>query len=668
MRRGKKTTALLTAAVLLLSACDGGEDIPYIPPAMRTASTAAVDPSSIRPQDDFYGYVNAAYLLENLPEYGQTTSGSFAEVEKAVRGELEELFGRITRSSDDYPAGSTEQLIRELYRQGMEYTDGSAEMEKVRGIVGEIRAVTDIKELMKLWAELLVTHGITFPGYVIVSASYYKSGENTLYIRQLTDICGCSLEELTKKDTAAMTAKGELTDLLMPFTADKPEAERLATDVVYLLLDLAFATDIGVMHAADPFTTFTFISDEETAALLPNLGETPLKLTYGLDANPYGGCYIQDRGQLMKLNELLTNERLEEWKDLLICMLVSSEASFIYSEASSLATYAPDESISREELTGELINEIMPEKVSKLYSAEYFTPVKEKALRDMCDTLTESYRELIGNAEWLSEEGRAGLLRKLDNITFVLGDSAPEEVDPTDAAVIGEDLPDSVHRLNVMFFEEKKARIGQPVNSSEPRMSSQMVNACYDPSNVVTITAAILHAPFFDENASDAANLGGLGMVVGHEMGHAFDSMCMNYDENGNYNPGWLSEADRKELSERADRLSEYYSEYTVLDVYHVDGKLTNGENYADLGAIECITNAVHSVGELKELFENYARIWAENTLDTDAVEQINLDVHSPAKVRVNAVLSSCDKFYEVYDVQEGDGMYKAPGERVSRW
>ena len=347
---------------------------------------------------------------------------------------------------------------------------------------------------------------------------------------------------------------------------------------------------------------------------------------------------------------------------------MNSETDFIYSEAESLASYGPDESAGREELTAELINDMMPERVGKLYSIQYYTPEKQKALEEMCETLTESYRELIGNADWLSGEGRAGLLRKLDNITFVLGDSAPETVDPADAALIGEDLPDTVHRMSRNAFETRKARIGQPCDPSRPRMPAQMVNACYDPSNVVTITAAILHAPFFDAQASDAANLGGLGMVVGHEMGHAFDSMCINYDENGNYDPDWLGESDRKVLAERADRLAEYYSEYTVLDVYHVDGKLTNGENYADLGAIECITAAVDSNEELRELFENYARIWAENTLDTNAVEQINLDVHSPAKVRVNAVLSSCGKFYEVYDVQEGDGMYKAPEERVSRW
>lgn len=664
----KNTAALLTAAaILLISACGGIEELPPEMPVLTTAAKT-VDPASIRAQDDYYGYVNAAYLLENLPAYGEVSSGSFNEVEEAVRDELMGLLTEIIDNPGDYPAGSTEQLIRDIYLQGIEYADGAAEMEKVRGIIGEIRAVTDIKELLKLWAQLNVNYGVSFPGIVNVTGSYFVSGENALYLSQSTSMCGCDLEELTKYDTAALTAKGQLSTLLLPFTSGKAEADALAEDAVYLLLDAAFATDLSVTHAADPFTTFSFITDEEASALLPNMGATPLKLTFELDENPYGGYYIQDRSQLEKFNELFTNEHLEAWKTLLICSLVKSETNFIYSEDPAFASFAPDEAMGKEELAAELIEDMMAERVSKLYSQKYFTPEKEKALREMCDTLRESYRELIGNAEWLSEDGREGLLRKLENITFVLGDSAPQVIDPADAALIGEDLPDTVHRICGSVFEKRKARIGKPTDSSEPRMPAQMVNACYDPSNVVTITVAIMHAPFFDANASDAANLGGLGMVVGHEMGHAFDSMCMDYDDNGSYDPGWLSEADRKELSERADRLAAYYSEYTVLDVYHVDGVKTNGENYADLGAIECITNAVKTDAELEELFENYARIWAENTLDTGAVDQIINDVHSPAKVRVNAVLSSCDKFYEVYGVKEGDGMYKAPEERVSRW
>lgn len=663
----KKAALVLAAVTLLLSACDSTEAVPAVPRNTQSASVA-VDPSSIRAQDDYYGYVNAAYLLGNLPEYGQQSSGSFAEVEAAVKDELMELLEEIVSSQEDYPAGSTKQLIRDMYFQGMAFDGSAAEMERVRGLIDEIRAVNDISELLTMWVRLSRTQGIQMPGSVTPAQDNFKSGENALFLRQLTGLCQCEFEKLAEYDSYALSSKNTLTDLLMPFTSDKHEADSLATDAVYLLLDIAFATDISVQKAANPYTTFTFISEEEACEILSNLGQSPLTFCWDVDENPYGGYYIQDKGQFERLNGLFTNERLGEWKTLLICELVQSELNFIATEAPSLAGYAPDASLPKEEMIAELIEEMMPNRVGKLYSQRYYTAEKDKALREMCDTLIASYRELIGNAEWLSVQGRESLVKKLNNISFVLGDSAPEIVDPADAALIADSFPETVRRMNESMYDERKARIGTPRDLTDPRMPAQMVNACYDPANIVTITVAILHEPFFDANASDAANIGGLGMVVGHEIGHAFDSMCMDYDENGNYRPDWLGEADRKELAERADKLSDYYSEYTVLDVYHVDGKLTNGENYADLGAMECITNAVHTDEELIQLFENYARIWAENTLDTSAVDQINTDVHSPAKVRVNAALSSCNKFYDVYDVKEGDGMYKAPEERVSRW
>jgi putative endopeptidase len=155
---------------------------------------------------------------------------------------------------------------------------------------------------------------------------------------------------------------------------------------------------------------------------------------------------------------------------------------------------------------------------------------------------------------------------------------------------------------------------------------------------------------------------------VAHEIGHAFDSNCIKYDPDGKLNPDWINETDRKILEERADALSKYYSDYTIMEVFHVDGELTNGENYADLSSLECVTNILDDPEDLKKLFKSYAEIWCTLAVDSDAVELLSEDEHSPGKVRVNAVLASNKKFNEVYDVKEGDGMYVAPEERVSRW
>ena len=194
------------------------------------------------------------------------------------------------------------------------------------------------------------------------------------------------------------------------------------------------------------------------------------------------------------------------------------------------------------------------------------------------------------------------------------------------------------------------------------------VNAQYLPCNSINVTVAIMQKPMFDPKASDAANLGRLGSVMAHEIGHAFDSNCINYNADGKLDPDWINAKDKEVLNERADKLADYYSKFTVMEVYHVKGEKTNGENYADLGAMECVTNIIDDKDQLRELFENYAQIWCSLMVDTNGIWAINYDEHSPGSVRVNAVLASNKKFNEVYDVKEGDGMYFPPEERVSRW
>ena len=201
-------------------------------------------------------------------------------------------------------------------------------------------------------------------------------------------------------------------------------------------------------------------------------------------------------------------------------------------------------------------------------------------------------------------------------------------------------------------------------------MAMQILNACYNPSfNNITITVAIMIDPFFNKDADYYTNLGGLGMVIAHEMGHAFDSNCIVFNSKGEYNPAWIPAGDMDTLKARNEKAVSYFEDnFTVFGVYHVKGEDTLGENYADLGAMECITSLTKTKEDRIKLFENYATIWSEMRTDDSIIEQIAQDPHSPSVIRVNAVLSTIEAFYETYDVKEGDGMYIAPDKRISRW
>lgn len=211
-------------------------------------------------------------------------------------------------------------------------------------------------------------------------------------------------------------------------------------------------------------------------------------------------------------------------------------------------------------------------------------------------------------------------------------------------------------------------RLDEEVDRSVWEVTPQTVNAMYDPlNNEIIFPAAMLQPPFYDCENSDAANMGGIGYVIAHEISHAFDSSGALYDEYGNYNV-WWTEEEMEEYQRMSQSIIDYYSNYEIMGI-KVNGELTLMENIADLGAIECITSILgNDKDALDEAFGQMAYGWASEDTAEFMVYLLNVDTHAPNKVRVNATLSSCDAFYDTYEIKETDGMYVAPEDRVGIW
>ena len=199
-------------------------------------------------------------------------------------------------------------------------------------------------------------------------------------------------------------------------------------------------------------------------------------------------------------------------------------------------------------------------------------------------------------------------------------------------------------------------------------MTPQSVNAYYSPdSNSITFLAGILQDPFYSPKASDAENLGRIGMVVAHEITHAFDDNGSQYDENGNIRNWWTDE-DREKFMELSGKVVDYYGAMEVQGI-PVNGTQTLSENIADLGAVSCITEIAENEGyDLKEMYTAYAGLWAQKIRDEALAANMAVNTHAQPKIRVNAVLSATDGFYEAFGIKEGDGMYVAPEERPKIW
>lgn len=358
-----------------------------------------------------------------------------------------------------------------------------------------------------------------------------------------------------------------------------------------------------------------------------------------------------------------------------------------------------------------LVNGVCGEDVGREYVKRHFPESSKQRMGQLVGNLIDAYRVSITNSDWLGEETKAKALEKLSKFTPMIGyterwrDYTAFDVH-ADAGLVANMQAAALYEWG---FQLSKA--GKPVDKGEWLMNPQTVNAYYEPSmNVIVFPAAILQPPFFDPKAEDAANYGGIGAVIGHEIGHGFDDQGSQYDGDGKLNNWWTDE-DRKNFEARTGALIAQYNSFVPLQLAekyadesdkapHVNGALTIGENIGDLGGVNIALKAyAFALGKaagkpdaeedgspaaikalldtapemdgftgLQRFFLSYASIWRTKNRDELAEQYLQIDPHSPAEFRTNGIASNVDLFYDAFGVTEGDAMWLAPKDRVSIW
>lgn len=661
----------LAAVLALCSAlcgCMGGVEIPEQESKPNTEEPFSI--ADIRPGDDFYGWCNAAELMEmHIPE-DERSVGTLSDVAKRVDEQTGEIIRGIADSSGGYAPGTNEQLIYDLYHLAYDtYTkagDTTAYDEQLAHVVfDDIDAADSIDALCTLWGRLGTKYGLDAAILPSVTPDLYDSSVNALYIQQTYGLG--NLEDAVEHEFYASDLRNQLQRDLSASGIEKEDARERATQITYLLLDIGSVTefydDDKEMVLSESWFPYT---QAELAGRLHNI--TCGDLLRLLAIPDYtGGIVLANEAQFFMIESLLDDAHLQAWKDYTRCCFVEQ---FSMTLPGSCGGMNAVDGMTPEDFAVMAVNVMLPREVGELYAEAFLTEnVRGDATR-MCQEILDEYAVLISGADWLSADGKAALLSKLRGITCFVGADVPHEVDPADAGRIGKSL------LEMQFLDcarqrrEELAMLGQPAERNGfSMMPPQTVNACYDPqANCFTITAAILNAPIYDPEADHAANLGSIGTIIGHEISHAFDDKGMDYDAAGCYRPEWMPEADREAFAEIRTRAAEYYSGFTVMDTYRVKGRKTLGENLADISGVQCALAIAGTPDKQKLVLEHYADTWKELTLDSDAKLQIETDVHSPGPVRVNAVVACFDEFYSIYDVQEGDKLYVAPADRIRRW
>ncbi len=664
----KKIKALAAAflTVSILSGCSPGDEIPDVTELPNNGYYEPV--TSLRAQDDFYGYVNLEKLDSLEIGYNKSSAGSFGQTDDLVQAQLDALIIEIAKSAEDFPDGSAEQLIKAVYDQ---YVNGENTDEYSERLFDEVFAridkVSSVEEYVGLMGELYREYNVTPLLVPYVEMNLLQPSQYAFMLFGISNALGLAdLKEIYKDLSVSQTVESAVEILLMTLGVPRSEAEKRACDVVNLLLDIASATNFEVQEQQFPLEYIRSLTVEELNGMFTNADLSYYLKTCGVRTFP-DKIYMTDPEQLEMINSMLCAERLRALKDLAAASFFSGCGELASGKYSGLrARFFGETETKPEKATLRNIKMLLTEELGEVYAKRRGSD--KTAAEKMCEDIRAAYFDLIRGSEMFGAETRALLCQKLENMEFLIGAAAPDEPDPNDFSLIGENIVGTIINLYRRSAAEPLSNIGKPYPRDTFTMLPQAVNACYNTNNTLVIPTAILNEPFFDSGRSEAENLGALGSVIAHEISHAFDSDCIVFDAEGNYDPEWLPEADRLAFEEKMRQVREYYEKFTVMDVYHVDGELTLGENFADLGAMQCVISIVKTPEEKKALLESYADLWCTLEEDAAAIEALRSDVHSPATVRVNAVVASCGDFYTLYDVKEGDGMYIPPEDRVSRW
>ncbi len=471
-----------------------------------------------------------------------------------------------------------------------------------------------------------------------------------------------------------------------------PDAEAaLAADLVVDLETRLAARHWDVVKDRDADLTYNPMTLAELAEHAPQFDWRSWAAALGAPEGALDHLVVREPEFAAGFAELWAELPAEQWRAWLRYHLISARAPYLHD-----AVVQANFDFYGRTLTGatelrdrwrrgvSLVEGALGEAVGQEYVARHFPPAHKARMVDLVGALVEAYRRSIADLDWMGPETRAKALAKLEAFTPKIG--YPDRWKSYGGLEVrADDLVGNVRRSHAYEQDRELAKIGRPVDRDEWFMTPQTVNAYYNPGlNEIVFPAAILQPPFFDPDAEDAMNFGGIGAVIGHEIGHGFDDQGSKFDGEGRLED-WWTEADRTEFERRTGALIDQYSAFSPAQLdgsHHVNGELTIGENIGDLGGLSIALAAyeitlgrplaeapvIDGLTGAQRVFLGWAQAWQGKGRDEEVVRRLATDPHSPSEFRCNGVARNLPEFHEAFDVQPGDALYLAPEDRVRIW
>ncbi|OCB14378.1 peptidase M13 [Mycobacterium vulneris] len=643
-----------------------------------------VDPQA-RPQDDLFGHVNGRWLTDYEIPADRATDGAFRLLHDRAEEQIRDLITQAAAS--DAAAGTDEQRIGDLYASFMdEQTIATRGLAPLLAELALIDGAADSDALAAVLGGLERT-GVSGGAGVYVDTD---SKDSTRYLLHMSQSgLGLPDESYYRDEQHAeilAAYPGHIARMFaLVYGGDQSET---AARIVALESKLA-AAHWDVVKRRDADLTYNLRTFADLSGDAPGFDWTGWLGALGTTPEKVSELVLRQPDYVTAFAALWASEDLEDWKAWTRWRLIHSRAGLLTEElvAENFDFYGrtlsgTEQNRDRWKRGVSLVEGLMGDALGKLYVAKYFPPEAKARMDELVANLREAYRVSINKLDWMTPETRAKALVKLDKFTPKIGYPARWR-DYSALVVERDDLYGNYRRGHVVNSDRELAKLGGPVDRDEWFMTPQTVNAYYNPGmNEIVFPAAILQPPFFDADADDAANYGGIGAVIGHEIGHGFDDQGAKYDGDGNL-VDWWTDADRAEFGVRTKALIDQYEEFSPrgLDAsHHVNGAFTVGENIGDLGGLSIALLAyelslngeeapvIDGLTGVQRVYFGWAQVWRTKSREAEAIRRLAVDPHSPPEFRCNGVIRNIDSFYEAFEVADTDELYLEPDKRVRIW
>ena len=641
--------------------------------------------TSVRPQDDFYSYVNGTWMKTAKIPADKPSWGSFNQLRETTDNNSLLLLDNILK--EKFENGSEGQKIQALYETYMDMNKRNADgLNPIKADLAKIDAIKNLSDLQKYLTEATRRGENAFYGWG-VDGDLKNSKMNAVYLGDASFGLGRDYYQKESPKNAETIAEYKKYVAKVLTEIGYKNADAVAGQIVDFEKKMAktLLTNEQIRDANLQYNPKTL---PELKTLVKNVNLAKYLTDAGVNTDK---VIIGELNYYKNLDTFLTEKNIPLIKDYLKFHLTSGSASYLNQKMDDikfdfyskyLQGQKEQRALNKRALS--LINGVVGEAFGKVYVEKYFTPEAKAQMMTYVDYLKKSFAMHINNLAWMSSVTKQKAMDKLNKFTVKI--AYPDKWKDYSKLQLksekdGGTLYSNLQNVESWSYNQELEKIGKPVDKSEWGMSPQTVNAYYNPvNNEIVFPAAILQPPFFNPNADAAVNFGAIGGVIGHEMTHGFDDSGAQFDGDGNLTDWWTAE-DKTNFEKATKSLASQYDKYEPVKDVHVNGTFTNGENIADLGGVNIAFDALQmylkdkgNPGKIdgytpeQRFFLSWATVWRTLSTDKYMSNQVKTDPHSPGFFRSFGPLVNTDAFYKAFDVKEGDKLYKKPEERIKIW